>query len=358
MASETQSTATLVFLAVGVWVSFTIYGWAVEALTSTEFGEEKERFRFEFTIIVMTAFSNAFIAFVVLKWRKEAALTGGAPYREWMFAAFAYLGSHMLNYMSLRYIIFPLQVLVKSCKAIPVMFGEAIFDKVQITAAKIISVSMLCLGLVVFTLGKGMKAEKVELDTKMMIGLCVVFCALLCDGIYGPYQNKIKSKAQEQGFKVTGYHNMFNMNLWQGVFATFFVLATGELPKVLAFIQRHPAVLVKLVNLGIAMSFGQVFIFQMQAGFGALTVTKTTTVRKLISVVFSVWYFGHSLRPLQWLGVGMVFLSEPAGKLLGGRKKEGASVAALSSSSGVSQPQSSQAGGQVSGDIEAVLLKR
>lgn len=102
---------------------------------------------------------------------------------------------------------------------------------------------MLCLGLIVFTFGKGMKDEKVELDTKMMIGLGVVLCALLCDGVYGPYQNKIKSKAQEQGNKVTGYHNMFNMNIWQGTFAIFFVLVTGELPKVLTGcgVGRAPA---------------------------------------------------------------------------------------------------------------------
>lgn len=66
----------------------------------------------------MTAFSNALIALLVLKLlKKEPTVTGGAPHQEWMLAAFAYLGSHLLNYVSLRYIIFPLQVLVKSCKA-------------------------------------------------------------------------------------------------------------------------------------------------------------------------------------------------------------------------------------------------
>ena len=64
-----------------------------------------------------------------------------------------------------------------------------------------------------------------------------------------------------------------------------------------------------------------VFLFNLQRGFGALTVTLTTTVRKLISVVFSVLYFGHSLALLQWAATGVVFLATPlstrVAKLLG-----------------------------------------
>lgn len=42
---------------------------------------------------------------------------------------------------------------------------------------------------------------------------------------------------------------------------------------------------------------------------GALTVTITTTMRKLISVLFSVIWFGHYMHPLQWICVLVVFLS-------------------------------------------------
>ena len=38
-------------------------------------------------------------------------------------------------------------------------------------------------------------------------------------------------------------------------------------------------------------------------------MTITTTLRKLISVVFSVLWFGHSLAPLQWAATGVVFLA-------------------------------------------------
>mmetsp|Transcript_44142 Transcript_44142/g.127391 ORF Transcript_44142/g.127391 Transcript_44142/m.127391 type:complete len:328 (+) Transcript_44142:69-1052(+) len=313
-----SSTFKLIALAVGVWVTFTVFGMATEALTSTEYGDKKEKFSFTWSLVLIQSVGNTIVATLALKLTGATSLSGGIRFTDWMIAGGAYLGAHKFGLLSLHYIIFPMQVLVKSCKAIPVMFGEVIFEShVKLTATKFVSVLMLCAGVVVFTFGKGSKkGERFELDDKMIIGLCYVLGALFCDGIYGPYQNRLKTKA---GGKLTGYHNMLNMNLWQGVYALAFCLYTGELPRVIDFVSRNPAVFADMVKFGVAMSMGQVCIFQMQSSFGALTVTKTTTVRKLISVLCSVWYFGHSLKAMQWAGVAMVFLSEPIGKMFAGK---------------------------------------
>lgn len=316
-----ESTSKLIFLMVGIWITFTVFGWATEALTSTPYGDAKEKFRFTWFLVLLQSCGNAVVAALAI-WVTGAGggLTGGVPASDWIIAGGAYLGAHKFGLLSLHYIIFPMQVLVKSCKAIPVMFGEVIFEStVKLTLAKCISVGMLCAGVVTFTMGKGSKGgDKFELDEKMITGLFFVLLALFCDGVYGPYQNRIKTKAKERGVNISGYHNMFNMNLWQGVLAAGFCAYSGEIPEVLAFIERNPAVFTDMAKFGVAMAIGNVFIFQMQSSFGALAVTKTTTVRKLISVLFSVWYFGHSLAPAQWAGVAMVFMSEPIAKMFGG----------------------------------------
>lgn len=319
-----ESSLMLTFLVVGVWVTFTVFGWAQEALTSTPYGENKEKFSFTWSLVLLQSVGNSVVAAVALKATGAKSLTGGVSALDWFIAGVAYLGAHKFGLLSLHYIIFPMQVLVKSCKAIPVMFGEVIFEHhVKLTFAKIISVAMLCAGVITFTFGKGSKkGESFQLDEKMMWGLLFVLFALFCDGVYGPYQNRIKTKAAAAGHKVTGYHNMFNMNFWQGILATGFCMYTGELPKVQEFVNTNPAVVVDLVKFGAAMALGNIFIFQLQASFGALTVTKTTTVRKLISVLFSVWYFGHTLKPMQWGGVAMVFLSEPVAKMFTGKDEK------------------------------------
>jgi len=321
-AAPESSTGKMVFLMVGVWVSFTVFGWATEALTSKPYGSANEKFHFTWSLVLLQSVGNSIVGAAMIYITGAGSLTGGVPAKDWLIAGGAYLGAHKFGLLSLGYIIFPMQVLVKSCKAIPVMFGEVLFEReVKITTGKLVSVAMLCAGVVVFTFGKGSKkGEKFELDDKMITGLFFVLLALLCDGVYGPYQNRIKTKAKAAGNHITGYHNMFNMNIWQGVLALGFCLFYGELAKLADFVARNPSVLPDLAKFTLAMAVGNLFIFQLQSSAGALAVTKTTTVRKLISVLFSVWYFGHSMMPLQWAGVAMVFLSEPVNMMISGGK--------------------------------------
>jgi len=119
---------------------------------------------------------------------------------------------------------------------------------------------------------------------------------------------------------------MFNMNLWQGLFSLVICLADGEMMAAINFILKNPDVLMPLIYFSAAMALGNVFIFQLQAGYGALTVTLTTTVRKLISVVLSVFMFGHNMNAMQWVAVAIVFFaknaSDKVAALIEGGKKE------------------------------------
>lgn len=41
--------------------------------------------------------------------------------------------------------------------------------------------------------------------------------------------------------------------------------------------------------------------------FGSLLLVTVTVTRKMLTMIISVLWFGHSLSGLQWLGVGLVF---------------------------------------------------
>jgi len=49
------------------------------------------------------------------------------------------------------------------------------------------------------------------------------------------------------------------------------------------------------------------FIFHTLSKFGSLVLVTVTVTRKMLSMIFSVVAFGHSLSSMQWLGVGLVF---------------------------------------------------
>ena len=41
--------------------------------------------------------------------------------------------------------------------------------------------------------------------------------------------------------------------------------------------------------------------------FGSLLLVTVTVTRKMLTMIISVIWFGHSLTSMQWLGVGLVF---------------------------------------------------
>ena len=41
--------------------------------------------------------------------------------------------------------------------------------------------------------------------------------------------------------------------------------------------------------------------------FGSLLLVTVTVTRKMLTMIISVLWFGHSLSGMQWLGVGLVF---------------------------------------------------
>lgn len=54
-------------------------------------------------------------------------------------------------------------------------------------------------------------------------------------------------------------------------------------------------------------AIGQVFIFHTLAHFSSLLLVTVTVTRKMLTMVWSVWWFGHEITGMQWLGVGLVF---------------------------------------------------
>lgn len=337
----------LAFLSTGVWVSFVAFGWAQETLTSHRYGPNKDRFTHTSSLVLVQSVGNAVVGYIALKLTQgwKVSITGGVPVREWLLTSLAYLGAHKFGLEALRYIIFPLQVVCKSCKSIPVMLGERLLAGQTHSTEKKISVILLTLGVVVFTLAQPKKKDdEFHLDAKTIFGLTLVFLALICDGIYGPYQNKIAKE-----YKVTEYHLMLNMNLWQALFATVLILPSGarprggaaasglehahaalsrrpcaapparsrlagELAELSKFVVTHPSVLQEMAIFSATMAAGNLFIFKLQHDFGALTVTKVTTIRKLVSVLFSVLWFRHSMAKTQWIGVFIVFFANQIAK--------------------------------------------
>ena len=305
-------------LAIGVWVSFLVYGFTQEHLTRHEYGAQKERFLHTQALVAAQSLGNVIVAAVAISASRggkgSKKWTAGVGVKDWLLVAVAYFLAHSFGFASLKYIIFPLQVVIKSCKSIPVMIGEIVFARVKPSIAKTAGVVMLSIGVALFTFSSESGAGKhkstgMELTgpggvSALFYGVGLAGAALVGDAIYGPYQNKIVAK-----HKPSSWVLMFNMNLYELVLAVGVDLFTStELQEAWAFWERHPFEFGYRVILCCAsMSLGNVFIYKIQREFGALAVTKTTTVRKLVSLVLSILWFGHALVPLHYVAMAVVF---------------------------------------------------
>jgi len=319
-SSSSPTDIFMIFLVIGVLVSFLIFGYSQEALMRGKFGAHHEKFTFTTFLVLLQSIGNAVIAAVLLAYQAHAAgkklsLSGKCPPKEWAGVALVYCAAANLGLIALQYIIFPLQVVCKSCKAIPVMIGEMVIVKKKIPLSKQLTVVLMSAGVACFTLFGESKKGGVEMgvDIRMLIGLALCFGALVCDGIYGPYQEQIQKTYPE----VSAYHLMFNMNLYQGIISMgICVFYDSSIVKGVAFILTNPDVIPAIIQFTVTMALGQLFLFQLQSNYGALTVTLTTTVRKLISVVLSVIMFGHSITLIQWVSVGAVFFAQNIAQIL------------------------------------------
>jgi UDP-galactose transporter B1 len=220
------------------------------------------------------------------------------------------LFSHARNLLFIlcRYVIYPIQVLAKSCKPVPVMLMGAAMGKVY-PARKYANVVMIVLGVALF-MGAGTDKKKSHSSASdggddsdgesnaspsQLIGIVLLFVSLCFDGGTGAYEDKLMSVHSVQPFDL-----MYNIQLGKTILAFIGLLVLNQLH---IFIQMVQEMGFLLVALGLSGALGQVFIFVTIAKFGALTCSIIGLARKVTTLVASIYFYGHHLNSLQFMGL-------------------------------------------------------
>jgi UDP-galactose transporter B1 len=210
-----------------------------------------------------------------------------------------------------RYVIYPIQVLAKSCKPVPVMLMGAAMGKVY-PARKYANVVMIVLGVALF-MGAGTDKKNSHASASdgddadsdsdnesngspsQIIGIVLLFVSLCFDGGTGAYEDKLMSVHSVQPFDL-----MYNIQLGKTILAFIGLLVLNQLH---IFIQMVQEMGFLLVALGLSGALGQVFIFVTIAKFGALTCSIIGLARKVTTLVASIYFYGHHLNSLQFTGL-------------------------------------------------------
>lgn len=215
-------------------------------------------------------------------------------------SSLTYVVSMLATNYALTHVNYPTQVLVKSAKSVPVIFGGFLFFDKRYPIHDYIAVITITAALVVFNLSRSTSRSS---SHQTVLGLALLGVSLFCDSLTGPRQDHLLTRV-----RISSTHLMFLTNIFGSLIATCacFIL---EGFQHLAFCLRYPESISHILLFCISASLGQLFIFGSLTAFGSLHLTLITTIRKFFTVFLSVILFGHDISTIQWVCVSIIFIS-------------------------------------------------
>jgi UDP-galactose transporter B1 len=283
--SDLKRLGTSVF---GIIASFMIYGVFLEKMT-------KGKNISEIGLIFGLSVIYTIVARIILLFNGEKPL--GVPVPYFLAIGFSYLAAMWCSTRALRFVNYPTQVLGKSCKAVPIVLMSTLMGK-KYSAGQYVAILLIVGGVAMFNLFKDTSKDTGKASTTF--GLVLVLISLGFDGLTGALEDKVISKLGWGHGKGT-FQLMYYINFYSVPIAFCAVLLDqgGELSI------PDAAQLMSVGTLGLAGAMGQFFIFYTLSHFGAVACSIITTCRKVLTIMFSVVYFGHHLTGMQFAGLGV-----------------------------------------------------
>jgi UDP-galactose transporter B1 len=233
----------LAFCVIGMMSSLTLYGLVMEYVTS---GGRKLH---ELSFVFVTTSIYSITAYVA------RSLSGEKPTNiskyQMLTLSLTSITSTFTSVRSLRYVIYPVQVLFKSCKPVPVMVFNIILGR-RYPLKKYVNVIIITTGVALF-MGGGKSSKATSNDTSsdtMLLGVMMLSISLIADGVTGAYEDKLMSKEHVEPFDL-----MYNIQFGKAVISFCCLVATNGLNDFLTTIHTGG---IPLLVLGFTGAIGQV----------------------------------------------------------------------------------------------------
>ncbi|KAI0998680.1 UDP-galactose transporter 1 [Podosphaera aphanis] len=335
---------------VGIYGSFLTWALLQERLTTTPYGSTSspEFFRFPVFLNTFQSLFAALVGYCYLKYDTQGKFSAPIfPHRRifvplLLVAVTSSLASPF-GYASLAHIDYITFLLAKSCKLLPIMFLNITLFQKKYPLYKYVVVLAVTSGVAIFTLQASSKTKKTSKasmnpDRNSSWGLFLLGINLLFDGLTNTTQDYIFQTFQPyKGPQMMCANNIIStlLTLSHLNFSPYLAYTgigkylgmdpsssgSGELEAALAFMARHPGVWYDVLGFAICGAVGQVFIFYTLSTFSSLLLVTITVTRKMLTMILSVIWFGHSLATTQWLGVSLVFGGIGAEGIINRREK-------------------------------------
>jgi UDP-galactose transporter B1 len=234
----------LMICVVGMVSSLTLYGVVLEYVTTGS------RSLHELSFLFVTTSVYSLTAYLA-RWLFNEPTNDAISKYQMLTLSITSIASTYTSVRSLRYVIYPVQILFKSCKPVPVMiFGKILGKKYSLQ--KYVNVVIITSGVALFMAG-GSSASKEGSSLgsdSMFVGAVMLSISLCFDGATGAYEDKLMGSEHVGPFDL-----MFNIQLGKAVISFIALVVTNSLGAFISTVQNGGLM---LIILGFTGALGQV----------------------------------------------------------------------------------------------------
>jgi len=319
MEEKWISALTCALYGFGIIFCLGLYGVIQERIMSEPYGGEF------FRASVFLVLCNRLVAIVYavfMVWYKEEEFTNKAPLWKYIAISFSNVSATWCQYEALKYVSFPVQMLGKSFKMMPVMLWGIVISQKKYKLQDWLIAGGVTFGVTGFLLSGDISSKHASKGTSVY-GLILLLCFLVFDGFTSTFQEKLFKEHQ-----TSKYNQMLYVNSGSATVSFFSLVVSGASLRSIKFCIAHPTFAVHAGSLSAAAVGGQFFIYSQVKEFGALVFAATMNLRQVISILMSYLMYGHPITILQLVALtcvfGSLFYKSYLGYLKSGEPKEGA----------------------------------
>ena len=275
-----------------LYVCFVSWGYLQEKITSTTYTNKDDslEFRWKYPIVLnclmaFAAFCTASLAEFFIRPHDPTP----APIFSFTKPALSCALASPIGYMALDFINFPLMILAKSSKPVPVMLIGILFYGQQYTWFKYLSVVLICGGIILFSAFKSHHGDVHRSFLDELTGIALILINLFLDGYTSNQQDYIF-----HSYRTPSETMMKNVNLFQCLFMVAFLVGGlllwgdgSELSGAYTMLLHSNQVGYDILLFCLCASIGQLFIFSIMKDFGSLVWI--TVCSKLLCLKQCLW---------------------------------------------------------------------
>merc|ERR1719333_1789795 len=275
---------------IGIIVMLGFYGVIQERVMSVPYGGEL--FKASVFLVLCNRIFAVLFAGTMCAVNQESPVNK-APLWKYFAISLSNVAATTCQYEALKWVSFPVQMLGKSFKMMPVMVWGILISQKNYSLTDWLVAAAVTGGVTEFLLTGSIAAPNSDAGSSVY-GLALLVGFLLFDGFTSTFQEKIFKEHQ-----TSKYNQMLYINLGSAFTSIISLLVSGGFLHAFRFAALHPSLCRDTFALSLSAVGGQWFIYSMVKEFGALAFAATMNVRQIASIIVSYIMYSKPITILQ-----------------------------------------------------------